>query len=228
MHRNVEDENSYIIRSLRQLGEAPQRDPQKAYQTRAAFLEQASRLADDRQKVTPVSAVLPERHTDSTQQNSRPFWQRSPFRRKGTTPMWRLLTTIFVTFVMALGGTEITAYAAQESLPDQPLYNLKTITEDLQLQLTTRAENQLTLALKFSNRRVNEFATLAKQGVGIPELVTNRYGTEIDHALQLAAGIPGSGMITALKQVQTQLQNQEQTMTMLCQEHPEDAVLQQI
>ena len=153
MHRNAKDDNSYIIQSLHKLGEAPRRDPQKAAKTRAAFLKQASRMAHEGQRDTPVSALLPMRHTDSTEQNSRPLWQRSPFRRKETTPMWKFLTTMIVTLAIALGGTSLTAYAAQESLPNQPLYTVKTITEDLQLQLTNQAENQLKLAIKFANRQ---------------------------------------------------------------------------
>jgi hypothetical protein len=228
MHQNLKDENSYIIQRLRQLGEATQRDPQKAARTRAAFLEQASRLANDRQKDTPVSAVPPIRHTDSTEPNSRPFWQRSPFRRKEMSLMWTFLTTVIVTLALALGGTGITAYAAQESLPNQALYGVKTFTEDVQLQLTTQAENQLALTLNFANRRVNELATMAKQGESAIESVANRYGTEIDHALQLTAGLPESNMTSALEQVKTQLQQQEQVMAQLCQEHPQDSVLQQM
>jgi hypothetical protein len=228
MHQNLKDENSYIIQRLRQLGEAPQRDPQKAASTRAAFLEQASRLANDSQKDTPVSAVPPIRHTDSTEPNSRPFWQRSPFRRKEMSLMWTFLTTVIVTLALALGGTGITAYAAQESLPNQALYGVKTFTEDVQLQLTTQAENQLALTLNFANRRVNELATMAKQGESALESVANRYGSEIDHALQLTAGLPESNMTSALEQIQTQLQQQEQVMAQLCQAHPQDSVLQQM
>ncbi len=211
MSQNVKDDNSYIIQRLRQLGEAPQRDAQKAAKTRAAFLEQARHLAHEKQIDTPVSAGLPMRLKDSTQQNNRPFWQRSLFRRKEMSPMWTFLTTMLVTLALALGGTGITAYAAQDSLPNQALYGVKTFTEDMQLQLTTQAENQLTLALKFANRRVNELAAMAKQGESAPETVANRYGAEIDHALQLAAGLPENGLTSALEQVQTQLQQQEQT-----------------
>ena len=52
---------------------------------------------------------------------------------------------VIVTLALALGGTGITAYAAQDSLPDQPLYGVKTLTEDLQLQLNSRTKNQLSI-----------------------------------------------------------------------------------
>ncbi len=227
MRQNEKDDNSYIIQRLRQLGEAPQRDAQKAAKNRAAFLEQARHLAHEKQIDTPVSAGLPMRLKDSMQQSNRPFWQRSLFRRKETTPMATFLTTMLVTLALALGGTGVTAYAAQDSLPNQALYGVKTFTEDVQLQMTTQAENQLSLALKFANRRVFELAAMAKQGESAPETVANRYGAEIDHALQLAAGLPENGLTSALEQVQTQLQQQEQVMAQLCQEHPMDPLLQQ-
>ncbi len=228
MRQNVKDDYSYIIHRLRQLDGVPEHDPQEAAKTRAAFLEQARHLAHEKQKGTPVSVGLPMRLKDSTQQNNRPFWQRSPFRRKEMSPMWRLFTTTIVTIALALGGTGITAFAAQESLPNQPLYGLKTLTEDMQLQLTPQVENQLILTLNFANRHVNELAAMTKQNESAPETLASRYGAEIDDALQLAAGLPENNLAATLQQVQTQLQQQEQVMAQLCQEHPLDPVLQKM
>jgi hypothetical protein len=228
MSQNVQEDHSDLIRRLRKLSESPQRDAQKAVKTRAAFLEQANQLAHKKKKDIPVSAALPMRLKDSTLQNKRPFWQRNLFRRKEVSPMWTFLTTMLVTLALAIGGTGITAYAAQDSLPNQPLYAVKTLTEDMQLRLTTQTENQLNLTLQFTNRRINEFSEMAKRGDSVPESVANRYGSEIDHAFQLMAGLPKGDLTSVLQQVKTQLQQQEQTMAESCQGHPEDAVLQQI
>ena len=228
MSENVKDDNLFIIQRLRQLGAVPQRDPHKVAETRAAFLEQAHHLGKEKQKMPAVSAALPMRPTRSTKENNRPFWQRNPFRRKVVSPLWTLLATTIVTLALALGGTGIAAYAAQDSLPDQALYNMKTFTEDMQLQLTSQTENQLALALEFANRRVNELAAMAEQRKSAPEKVANRHGSEVDHALQLAAGLPSTGLAGALEQIRTHLQQQEQTMAKLLQDRPQDAVLQRM
>lgn len=123
------------------------------------------------------------------------------------------LTTLLVILGLAFGGTGATVYAAQGSQPDQPLYPVKILSEDLRFQLTTQEQSQLELALQFASRRVEEAAQMTAAGENPPEAVLSRWQQEMDLALWLAAGQQDADLVAALEQIQTRLRDQEQMMT---------------
>ena len=129
--------------------------------------------------------------------------------------MLNTLIAVVLALVVCFGGTGATVYAAQDSLPDQALYPVKTWSEDAILSLTGTPQMRLDYTLEFSDRRVAEIAGLLASGKSIPEGVETRLQNELDLALKLAAGMDDSQVIQRLAQIRKRVETQMQTMTML-------------
>ncbi len=124
-----------------------------------------------------------------------------------------VLTTLMLIVALVFGGSGAAYAAAQQALPDQPLYGLKVAGEDLQIQLTANEQNRLDLALKFSQSRVDEMEKMANAGKEIPASVQTRWQQQVQEAVQLASNMPEEGARTrAMLQVHEQLQTQAQLM----------------
>ncbi len=133
------------------------------------------------------------------------------------------LMTIVLIVSLALGGGGAVVYAAQNDLPTEPLYGLKTLSEDVRLGLTGNPEAQVQLSLEFANRRVEEMAALAERGAIPPEPVAARLQTQLDNALHIAAGMDDAGLNRALARTQERIEQQIQRMAMAQANAPEQA-----
>jgi hypothetical protein len=143
--------------------------------------------------------------------------------------MFNSLMMVLVVLGLALGGTSAGVYAAQDSLPDQALYPLKTLSEEARIRLTTQAQEQVRLLLQFSERRVREMASLAQADEPIPLQTTTRHAAQIEYALRLAAGMPEEEALPTLERIRAQLQNQEQMLAQIAGgTGPADAVLERV
>ncbi|MFQ5595142.1 MAG: DUF5667 domain-containing protein [Anaerolineae bacterium] len=81
----------------------------------------------------------------------------------GVTPHLRRATiTVVMLVVMILGSFSVTRVAA-DSLPTSPLYPVKRFSERVQLVLTPSTEAKAILHLRFSQERLREAETLARQ-----------------------------------------------------------------
>ena len=117
--------------------------------------------------------------------------------------------------VLILLASTTTVFAAQNDTPIEPLYGVKTLSEDVDLWLTANPDAKLERLMELAQVRVREMTALAEQGEVIPEKVSERLRLHIETALQLAAGQNDEDMQTSLLQIQSQLQTQEQVMTQL-------------
>jgi Domain of unknown function (DUF5667) len=118
------------------------------------------------------------------------------------------ITTILLVFSLILGGTSATVYAAQDSLPEQPLYAIKILSEDLAVQIPQPATNKIDLHLDFADRRVAELVALARSSAEPKEDLVYRLEFHLDRALQQASEMEGDQMVLALSQVQARLEKQ--------------------
>jgi len=118
---------------------------------------------------------------------------------------------MFVLLFVGVGGV----FAAQNDLPTEPLYPIKTISEDVSLWLANDPEVKLDRLMELAQIRTQEIAVLVEQGKAVPEQVTQRLNLHVETALQLAAGQSDEEMQGSLLQIQSQLQTQEQVMTQL-------------
>lgn len=177
----------------------PPRDPQSMARGRANFLEQAGSLAQ------AVSARQNERHIRWIDPISQLF------RRKERSPMFAPLVS-FLLAISLLAGGGATVYAAQDSLPGQPLYAMKMTSENFRLGLATDAQSEMNLNLAFAHRRVNEINAMAAEGWLPPQTVESRWQAQLDRALELAAGMQAAALQAALERIRQNLQAQAQQM----------------
>jgi hypothetical protein len=191
-----------LMKKLDLLQAVPARDPEKERMGRAAFLQQAESLQ------TTVTA--PEKR----RLNGWMVALQSLFvvRRKDQSPMLSTLATILLVVSLVFGGGGAAVAAAQNSLPDQLLYGLKVISEDVRLGVTSDPAEQFQLALEFANRRSEEIQHMLKTGSTPPETVQNRYQNQVEQAMQFATALPTDRAVLALEQIRTRLQVQEQTL----------------
>jgi hypothetical protein len=131
---------------------------------------------------------------------------------------------------LLFGGAGVTAYAAQDSLPNEPLYPLKILTEDLQMNLASGEQVQFDLALELANRRMEEMSAQLGAGEASGEQTATRLQEHLNLALRLAAGMSDQDMAQALLKTRSQVQEHLRIMEMLQTHAPDhaDAALERV
>jgi len=185
--KNWEDE---IKQKLDKLEDVPERNPLKVQSLKRNFMSEARKLSSQPVVVAP----------------SRSWWNQL-FQKKETFPM--KLVTIGVILSLLLGGG-ISAVAAQSSLPGDALYPVKTLVEDLQLELTTNPETEFEIALQHAWTRFEEIQELVGLGEPVEEAHIFAYQVAFQRALKY--GLETEDPIGKLLEVQQQLKYQEQMM----------------
>lgn len=138
--------------------------------------------------------------------------------------MAALAIKLVLVLAVMLGGAGVTAMAAQSSLPNEALYPVKLLVEDVQLSLASTSDAQIDVQLAQAQQRVREMVQLTDRGVAIPNDVPARLQTRLQAALQIAAQLDDQHMPPALDRIQLRTQDQLREMDRL-QQH--DAVWQQ-
>lgn len=211
MDKRRKDENldPRIERFLSFLNEVPSRNPEKAARTREKYLNQVKTLP------TPVSVEGNQRQMG---------WLGNvlnPLRIKEHNKMLSTLTAIFLAIIVVFGGSGATALAAQTSLPDDVLYPVKTFTEDLRLDITVDPVEKVDLLGEYTNRRVDEIASLVSKGLEIPEEAIIRYVYQMDLLLGYTANLEGDEVTETLKKVQVWIHDRDRVMDMTMKGMPE-------
>jgi hypothetical protein len=171
---------------------------------RAAFLAEAQQIA---RVVTPQQ----KRRHNRWIENLRNLFST----RKEKSAMPGIVATIILITALLFGGGGVTVAAAQSSLPDQPLYGVKTLSEDVRLALTTDPQAAYQLALDLATRRSEEIGQMVEEGKTPPDDVQVRYQNEVEEAARLASGLPTEQAVQALGQVILRLQMQQQALQQL-------------
>jgi Domain of unknown function (DUF5667) len=199
--------NSYdleVVRKLKVIKSVPRRDAQRALAGRAAFLQEARELAQ------AVSAA-PEMSPIGWKQKLLILFST----RKERSPMLSTLTTLIVAFTLIIGGGGLTLASAQNSMPDQPLYNLKMWSEALRLNLAADPQAAWQLAQSFAERRAAETRAMLAAGQSPSEAIQARYQSQVELAIRLAGGLPDDQALPALEQTRKMLRNQELVLSQL-------------
>jgi hypothetical protein len=210
MTRQDEELDDFAKRTLAPLRTAPPLDPELASVERKKFLEHAVSLRKD---VLPHIAGKPsERPTRSLIASTRSL--RFPIFKA-------LAITILVMILVA--ASSLTVYAAQGSLPGEPLYSIKSASEDIRLSMTVSPQARLNLTLDFTNRRMSEIESLVSEGKLLTDYASLRFQSELDEALQLAADMNDQQMVTALIQIKNHAGKQGMTLQELISSLPSQA-----
>ena len=198
---NNNEINPYLKKQLERLGEIPDRDLRRSHTGREMFLAEAKK----------VQAL-------QTQQSRAAQKRRNTIHRKSL--VYRL-AGIFAVLLIALTSLGGTVYAAQASQPDDFLYSVKILTEDIQIRLESDPEDQLDLHVAFANRRLQEIQVQIDAGEEVSDKALALLEKHTQKMLEQAAKLDDKGINNALRQIEENLQKQNQMMAEMGKEHPQ-------
>ncbi len=184
---NWEDE---IKQKLEKLVAIPERNPLRVQSAKKNFLSEMRQIAGE----TTVS--VPKKS----------WWNQLTIKKE--TFSMKLITIATILSLLLGGG--ITAVAAQDSLPGDLLYPIKTLVQDIELGLATDPETEFDIALKNAFQRFEDINTLVGQGEAVEEAHLFAWQEAFQRALQY--GVNTEDPIGKLLMVQQQLKYQEQMM----------------
>jgi hypothetical protein len=173
------------------------RDTRAAYRARMQFLAKA------------VSASEEARHKG---------WS-SIFRKERFA--MNLMISILVIAGLLFGGGA-TVNAAQDDLPNEPLYSLKMWTEDISLQVRNEPDQKVDRLMELAQVRIQEMTRLADAGQAIPDQTRLRLEQHIHQALQICSTLEDNALDQALLQIRDRLQQQDRDMEQLQLHAPQD------
>ena len=190
---------------LRAMQHTAPRDPQKVARAREAFLTEARTLAP---RVSNLQPGRLNRWQDR-------FGAFGLLTRREKKPVFNLVMTVLLVLGAVFGGGATAVAASQNAQPDNALYFVKTLSEDVRMDVEADAQTRLNLALQYTARRLAETRTmLAAQGAA-PESLMLRFENQLQQALMLAAGMPNGEALQALERVREQARTQDQIMAQL-------------
>ena len=167
------------------------RNPQAAARARSRFVAQA------------VSASEERRHN----------WWTTIFQQKEKFAMNMLMSALVI--LGLLFGGSATVSAAQDDLPNQPLYQLKLMSEDAKVWLASDPGLKIEMLMEQVQTRTEEMAALTLVGITPPAELTIRTQERIQQALHIASSLDDASMVVTMEQIRTHLQTQEQLMIRL-------------
>lgn len=205
-----------LIRKLSVLKKVdPIRDPERAAKGRALFLQESAEVAQT------VSFQEKRRHKNWNQKGPSQFFMR----RKERAPMLSTITSILLAVSIFLGGTGVTVAAAQSSLPDEMLYDLKLLSETVLMDVLSNPESQFDLSLDLIDRRADEITELISSGEIPTDETQIRYQDQIEQAILLALNLPQDKVVLAFEKIQNHLQTQEEAFTQIQNNGTETAIM---
>lgn len=213
-----EDPDAFVVAQLESLRPVSPGQPEKARRVRTAFLAQVHELRQQVETAQSVGRHLVISSPVSTEQKGRlTGWVtllQYLFGKK-TSVLLKPVIALLVSLSLIFGSAAVTASAAQNSLPGEPLYAVKLLTEDVRLSLAFSAQSRLDLALAFSERRVDEMADQQQLGQTVNTGVSDRWQQQIDRGLQAAASMTDAELPEALQQTRQGLLQQEHVLQQL-------------
>jgi hypothetical protein len=205
----------WLEKRLKGFRAVPSRNIQSAASGRRLFIQNAHGM---------VSSVP---FTPHERLNSWIVNMREMFMRKENAKMLQVLATIMIILTVGLGGSGITVAAAQASLPDELLYPVKLLSEEIQQDFTPE-ESQWETALHFADRRMSELTQMVLGGDTPPESLQALYQSQVENAVKLTANLPEEIALVAREQIRMRLLVHEQMMTQLMAQAPAEGSLLQI
>ena len=180
---------------LEEIKSVPPRNPQNAMQGRARFLNEALKMEER------VSARRFFRHMG---------W--IPFGKEKLV-MNAVLSLIVIAGLLFGGGA--TVNAAQDDLPGQPLYAVKTASEDVSVQFTNNPETKVARLMELAQIRIQEMAQLVEAGKTPPDQVRDRLERHLRDTLQTCASMDDATLDRTLLQLRDQLRQHDRDMEQL-------------
>ena len=166
------------------------------------------------------------RNTQAAQRNRASFLGQAVSaselpRQKGWKFLFRkeqLAMKVLITFLVMAGllfGGGATVSAAQNDLPDEPLYGLKIWSEDLSLQFQDPSEAKVDRLLELAQVRLQEMAQISDAGKAVPDQVRLRLEQHVQQALEICSTMDDPAMDRTLQKLHDQLRERDQDMERL-------------
>jgi hypothetical protein len=187
---NQPDLETIIKERLNEIKPAPARDAQVAARGRARFMAQA------------VSASEFQRHKG---------W-KSIFRKEQFA--MNMIVSVLVIAGLLFGGGA-TVNAAQDDLPNEPLYALKLWSEELGLRFQNNPEQKADRLMELAQIRVQEMMRLTDARLTVPDQVRLRLEQHIHQALELCENMDDATLDRTLLQIRARLQQQDRDLEQL-------------
>ena len=184
-----------VMTRLEEVKPVPPRDPDRARHGRMAFLNEALQIE------ATVSGQGFLRHNK---------W--IPFGKEKLV-MNAVISMIVIAGLLFGGGA--TVNAAQDDLPGQPLYAVKTASEDVSVQFTGNAEAKVARLMELAQTRTQEMAQLIEEGQTPPDQVRQRLEQHLQSALQICANMDDATLDRTLLQLRDQLRDRDRDMERL-------------
>ncbi|MEW6716367.1 MAG: DUF5667 domain-containing protein [Chloroflexota bacterium] len=182
---------------LEELKDVSPRNPKAVARGRAYFLAQGATM----------------RQAVSGREHQRPIGWNTLFRKERR--LMNAFVSVILSLVLLLGGGAGTVYAAQDAMPTNLLYGIKTFSEDVRLWFNHDPQIEIDMLLQMFQTRVEEITALTAMDINPPAHVIERLNLHIEQALHVAANMNDSAMPSALLQIRTTLQTQEQAIIRL-------------
>ncbi|HEY5728848.1 MAG TPA: DUF5667 domain-containing protein [Anaerolineales bacterium] len=154
-------------------------------------------------------------------------------RQNGWTSIFRkeryamnVVLSILVVIGLLFGGGATAVGAAQDDLPNEPLYALKTLTEELSLKFQNNDEAKVNRLMELAQIRVQEMVQLSEGGEPIPDQVRLRLEQHIQQAFQFCANMDDPALERALLRMRDRLRDQDRDMDRL-QLHTQNQLITQ-
>ena len=153
----------------------------------------------------------------------------TPEARHNPAGMWLqslLLRRVGYTFTIAsllVASSGITVYASQNSLPQDALYPVKTVTENIQVALTVSSEAKAKLHLKLAERRIQEVVTESAEGRTVSTSALEAAINQIDDAVQGVNNMPESKAKDLLVQLSQSTAERQADLEQISKEAPEES-----
>ena len=182
-------DHAHIEASLAQLHSVPPRDVHAAVRGRGRFLAQAAVLRNAQPKGWLASL----------------FSLSASYRKEKLA----MVATFIVVLALLFGGSGVTAYAAQDSLPGEALYPVKTLVEDVRLELTSNRDARYELLDDYTTTRFEELDALTAAGLPITDTFSSRLLSQIDEMLSLAAAQSDEDLQETLDHIYIRIMDQD-------------------
>jgi hypothetical protein len=124
-----------------------------------------------------------------------------------------LLSMLVIAGLLFGGGAAVSA--AQDDLPNEPLYALKTLSEDLGLQFQNNDEAKVERLMELAQIRLQEMTRLTELDEPIPDHVRLRLEQHIQQALQICATMDDPALERTLLQLRDRLRDRDRDMEQL-------------
>lgn len=128
-----------------------------------------------------------------------------------------VMNTVISMIVVAtlLFGGGATVNAAQDDLPGETLYAVKTASEDVSVQFTGNAEAKVVRLMELARIRTQEMAQLIEEGKTPPDQVRQRLEQHLQSVFQICANMDDATLDRTLLHLRDQLRDRDRDMERL-------------